>query len=660
MLGRTRDLRLTHLLSLSLALTSAGCLDRELKPLNPCLVEGVNIEVSIDKIDKVDLLFMVDDSQSMQQEQQALSQQFKNIITVLTTGKRGNGKPDFTPAKDLHLAVISSDMGLPGIGDVKMCTGVGDDGIMQNEGKLAGCNASYPRFLTYDAKTNTPEQTANDFACIATLGTGGCGFEQQLESTLKALWPSVDPLTLDGTNRVRFVGDVDGSKQVGHGDTDNAGFLRTDPAKGLSLLAVVLVTDEEDCSVMDPTVLAPRNWLDPDDPFEAKLAGEGLNVRCALNEDKLFKTARYVDALKALRPGHEDLVVFAAIVGVPTETVNDAVLAGTDFKNDASRARFYQGILDHPKMQPMIDDLGTSDPDDDAIRPSCDTLTGTAYPPRRIVEVAKGFGSNGIVQSICQSDFTPAVNAIVDLISVHITAACLPRALVRNKQGVVDCDVMWELPAPGHGPSNTPTSCMDPSFPFLRPPKDGEEPTDGHGHARCRIPQLAVEGSAPDQHTVPTLTDEVMFQDGWFYDSFTPELHQDCDRVHQPQRIAFTAAATPPTGVTVKLECLDETQHLAQERVDLASGKQPAIGDPCADVTRNGQPLSGDAACALTLANGQPDAHMFCHPDHQVCVLGCATDADCPPAWVCDQRQETLMSSNGRPFCVNPTCGDKE
>jgi hypothetical protein len=49
---------------------------------------------------------------------------------------------------------------------------------------------------------------------------------------------------------------------------------------------------------------------------------------------------------------------------------------------------------------------------------------------------------------------------------------------------------------------------------------------------------------------------------------------------------------------------------------------------------------------------------MFCHPEHQVCVLGCATNADCPPAWICDQRGETLAMTNDRAFCVNPTCGD--
>jgi hypothetical protein len=49
-----------------------GCLDRELKPLNPCLVSGVSRQVQVKNVDKVDLLFMVDNSNSMAGEQQSL------------------------------------------------------------------------------------------------------------------------------------------------------------------------------------------------------------------------------------------------------------------------------------------------------------------------------------------------------------------------------------------------------------------------------------------------------------------------------------------------------------------------------------------------------------------------------------------------------------
>jgi hypothetical protein len=53
-----------------------------------------------------------------------------------------------------------------------------------------------------------------------------------------------------------------------------------------------------------------------------------------------------------------------------------------------------------------------------------------------------------------------------------------------------------------------------------------------------------------------------------------------------------------------------------------------------------------------------PDTRMFCHKELNVCVLSCETDADCPAAWVCDNRDESVMSAGDKKFCVNPTCGD--
>ena len=54
--------------------------------------------------------------------------------------------------------------------------------------------------------------------------------------------------------------------------------------------------------------------------------------------------------------------------------------------------------------------------------PSCDRLNadGThdlAYPPRRIATLARLFGERGTLQSICQQDLSPAVDAVIDLIA---------------------------------------------------------------------------------------------------------------------------------------------------------------------------------------------------------------------------------------------------
>jgi hypothetical protein len=51
------------------------------------------------------------------------------------------------------------------------------------------------------------------------------------------------------------------------------------------------------------------------------------------------------------------------------------------------------------------------------------TASSTAYPPRRIVEVARGFGKNGFVQSICQDDFAPAMDLLITRIAQALERA---------------------------------------------------------------------------------------------------------------------------------------------------------------------------------------------------------------------------------------------
>jgi hypothetical protein len=660
--ARARTLVATVCLLLA-ASALGGCLKRKLKPLNPCLVSGVVADIKVDNIDKVDILFMVDNSKSMREEQASLRREFPKLITTLTTGMRPDGSK-FSPAKDLHLGVVSSDMGLLGIPDITGCkNGFGDDGILLNQpsDEVAGCQASYPRFLSYLADRDDPVQTATDFACIASLGTDGCGFEQQLESVLKALWPSIDIDPMSGKpnepNRIQFLRDSNGFGALGHGDQENIGFVRNDPAEGLSLLAIILVTDEEDCSSERTDHFLPTTYLDPSDPRVM----QDMNLRCFYNKQNLYPLERYINGYKALRPGNEKLVIFGAIAGVPPELVETGDYDAVDWKNETERNAFYQRILDDPQMQEMPDPSRTREQGGNLI-PSCNvTGRGVAYPPRRIVEVARGFGQNGAVFSICQEDLGPAVDAIIEIIIENLGTVCLPRPLVRNSEGMVDCNVVWELPPRGPASPMAPTECGAAGFEFLVPVDDGRESVTDKGGAVCKVAQMAVLGG----EIRPADNGGQMFNEGWYYDDFSAELAKDCSG-EMKQRVAFTANAKPPTGTVVNLECLNETQSLAQNRTDLASGEQPTIGDACESVVRNGQTLTDDAACAVRLANGEMDGSMFCHPLDQVCVLGCDTSADCPAAWVCDERPETLAGTtepgreNGSAICVNPTCGDSK
>src|SRR5688572_2442730 len=62
----------------------AGCPNQELAPLTPCTVSGVSIEVPQTGVDKVDLLFMIDNSGSMAEEQKKLAAVLPDLVTVLT------------------------------------------------------------------------------------------------------------------------------------------------------------------------------------------------------------------------------------------------------------------------------------------------------------------------------------------------------------------------------------------------------------------------------------------------------------------------------------------------------------------------------------------------------------------------------------------------
>jgi hypothetical protein len=657
-----RRVRVLEVLLAALLPVLGGCLERELKPLNPCLVSGVAAEVKVSNVDKIDLLFMVDNSNSMRDEQRALAIEFPKLINVLTSGDRTqDGVQDFPPVKDLHLGVVSSDLGLGGINSGG-CTGFGDDGILQGTAApdAVECSASTftPPFLTYRRTNNDdPAQLAKDFKCIATLGVDGCGFEQQLESVLKAVWPRNDP-------RVSFVKD----QATGFGMSGNAGpgapngdFIRNDPNESPSLIALVLVTDEEDCSSNSMEHFLP-------DANE-----HGLNTRCFFEgqepePNNLYDVHRYVDSFKALRPGNENLVIFAGIVGVPQRLVTEQELAKFDFSKPAEADAFFDGLLAAPEMQETLDTKNNADPADDNLKPSCDRGTDArAFPPRRIVQVAKGFGANAVIQSICQEGFGPAMDAIIAVIVNQLDSVCLPRPLVRNHEGLVECNVIWELPPNAMG--DTPTECAQRSF--LLPPDPGHDQHAKNGGAICKVAQLAVvdlatpNAEGETMMPVATLNDGVMIDQGWYYDEFSKKTQEACAERVDKQRIGFSPLAEPPTGVNVKLECLNETQRLANTRTDLMPNtEQPSVGSPCKNVMLRNATVTDDEACVVVLAepvNGSSeDRSMFCHAETQVCVEQCTTAADCPDAWVCDTRPESVTAAGGRAFCTNPTCGSSQ
>ena len=333
---------------------------------------------------ELDVLLAVDNSNSMTEEQASLAAEIPRMARVFATGDLdGDGVQDVPAVRSVRIGTVSSDMGTGGY-TVPTCarSDFGDDAVLWTAGNttIAGCMASYPQYAELGAGASSSELDAfvQQVACTATIGIGGCGFEQQLESVIKAITPSTAPMTFfRGTS--------------GHADGVNAGFLRSS-----SILATIVMTDENDCSASDPEIFNPTS---------ATYGATDLNLRCFEHQSTaLHPVRRYADALRASRSDPRD-VVFGLIAGVPVD------LAGSDPTT----------ILADPRMVETVDPtIGNR------LEPSCEVSgRGEAFPPRRFVELAEELGSAAsTVQSICQADYGPTVDAILRRVADRVSGSC--------------------------------------------------------------------------------------------------------------------------------------------------------------------------------------------------------------------------------------------
>lgn len=351
------------------------------------------------RIDAVDILLVIDDSESAQGKAAQLKAELPRMLGAITTGQ--DGDVTFPPANSVHVAVTTTNMGADAFG-LPACAGLGQDGVFVKPGQVGvSCDVSYPGYLAYEGGA-AALSVAESAACVPLVfehrdpeGFAGCGFEQPLEAMLKSVWPK-------DRDSVSFL------SGQGHGTSENAGFLRDN-----SLLVVVVVSDEDDCSPSDPSIFnAPA--------LEAEHSSEPVNLRCYLNKDKLQATKRYVDSLKALRPRGN--LVFAAIGGIPTDLVSDEVRANYDFSRPADAERYFSDVLADARMQEVVDEEWPG-----RIEPSCTVTLGDtmhlAMPPRRLVEVARGFGTHAVLGSICAHDFGAVTGGIIRALGEKLNAA---------------------------------------------------------------------------------------------------------------------------------------------------------------------------------------------------------------------------------------------
>lgn len=391
---------------------------------------------------QVDILFVIDNSGSMAGRQQTLAHALV-----------GFGAQLLELQWDVQIMFTTTDFGSPlcspfepkgymparGAPVATPCTGRLDDftslsGTVQPETCTAACMPGsrvgpvYDPFVAFDTfNANVPELLpaadvdgdgmpdapfARALACLAPTGLNGCGYESPLESMRTAL----------------------------HGTTPwnlaERPFVRPEA----SIVAIVLLTDEADCSVEDiPAILGPQyHELNPDTgaPQATSALCWNAGTECGLpnamgvfasctsaSRSPLHSVERYTDFLTGyLRDELGKEVVMLGIVGVPQKTpagggVEDLIYRqwqdGQYPKGDILADDFANGVTAADKQFQL------------GIGPGCTDVDGggQAIPPARLLEVCQALdlgpeasATRCCMESICDADYSQALACLTGLI----------------------------------------------------------------------------------------------------------------------------------------------------------------------------------------------------------------------------------------------------
>ncbi|MCC6647422.1 MAG: hypothetical protein IT374_17850 [Polyangiaceae bacterium] len=260
------------------ALLSEACLDRPLAPSTPQTTNTVTEKVVQTVVDKIDLLFVVDNSASMLDKQKILARAVPDLVERLinptcvdsktkapaatqpanpTDPCPAGAEREFNPIDDIHIGIVSSSLGghgSPICGD--LAKGQDDKGHLVTR-KATNLWADTGFFFWDPTQSKAPMGMPPGLKDPNVLKTSfteavkgvdqtGCGFEATLESMYRFLIEPNPPaaITRDPGASVDTPATVDGTDQVIL--KQRADFLRPD-----SLVAIIVLSDENDCSVMD-------------------------------------------------------------------------------------------------------------------------------------------------------------------------------------------------------------------------------------------------------------------------------------------------------------------------------------------------------------------------------------------------------------------------
>ena len=350
---------------LVLACVLAGCPDRSIGKVDP--VQTGEIDKDIPLSADVDILFVIDDSLSTSDKQTVFAQNFPMFVAALDAFP--SGRPN------VHIGVVSTSVDVGADVGTPVChPAANENGKLQPS--RAGCTSTVMGNYIKDVadpaggrSINYTGTLADAFSCTAQLGSTGCGFEAPLEAIKRAL---------------------DGSRP------ENAGFIRDG-----AYLAVVILTDEDDCSVADPSLFSlpvtqvgqgdfrcqPMFAYDCDRSItlQSPASYTGCKVRTG---SYLADPASYFSFLSGLKGAGKTVV---------------ALIAG-DPKPDIS-------------VGPLVTPSGTQDP---ALEPSCMATingnTAVGRPAIRLSAFQQQFGDHGLFSSVCQSDYSATLDQVGKLL----------------------------------------------------------------------------------------------------------------------------------------------------------------------------------------------------------------------------------------------------
>jgi hypothetical protein len=331
---------------------------------------------------KVDMLFVMKDGGSTRLMEDNLLRNFPTFTTRLM---------DPSGLPDLHIAVVTSDLGA-GDGSIAGCDATGGNkGIFQYAAR-GSCTATGlspgATFISDDGTNrNYDGNLADVFACIAAVGSSGCGFEHELGAITRALG-------------------ADGQPVPG----ENVGFLRED-----AFLFVLVLSDEDDCSAPPGSGLfdtGSNNLASPLGPVSSYRCAEFGHLCNSVKPPRLAPTgsasdrvtldgcvsaesagmltpvATIVSQLRALKPFPDQQIVVAAIAGPPTPYTVEW-------------------------RPPAKSDTGPWPTN----TPSCTGADGSfGFPAVRIAQWTKAFGARGMIFPVCSDSFGPSLEQMATLL----------------------------------------------------------------------------------------------------------------------------------------------------------------------------------------------------------------------------------------------------